>query len=71
VVCTIVLYVKSNEIMFLVETYSFGRASTWIVFSSSIILAAPVLFEVERFQMEEMSKMQQRQMLLGPNVARS
>jgi len=53
------------------KAYSWGRTGTWIFFSSSIIMVAPILFEVERFQMEEMQKMQQRQMLLGPNVARS
>jgi len=53
------------------KAYSWGRAGTWILFSSAIITIAPVLLEVEKFQMEEMQKMQQRQMLLGPNVARS
>jgi len=53
------------------KLYSWGRTGTWIIFSTAVIAVAPVLFEVERFQLEEMQKMQQRQMLLGPNVARA
>nr|CAI5841290.1 unnamed protein product [Callosobruchus analis] len=49
--------------------YNFSRSALWIVFSSSIILFAPVIFEVEKAQMEEMQKNQQKQMLLGPNSA--
>lgn len=33
----------------------------WIVASSSVILFAPVIFEVERAQVEEMQKSQQKQ----------
>lgn len=49
--------------------YSFTRASAWIFFSSSAILIAPLMFEVERAQYEEAQKSQQRQALLGPNTA--
>ncbi|KAJ8955153.1 hypothetical protein NQ318_009046 [Aromia moschata] len=49
--------------------YSFSRSALWIVFSTSIILFAPVIFEVERAQMEELQKNQQKQLLLGPNSA--
>lgn len=49
--------------------YGFGRAAFWIFFSSSAILFAPVIFELERLQMEEMSRQQQRQILLGPSAA--
>ncbi|KAL3268605.1 hypothetical protein HHI36_007711 [Cryptolaemus montrouzieri] len=49
--------------------YNFSRSALWIVFSTSIILFAPVIFEVERAQMEEMQRTQQKQMLLGPNTA--
>uniref|UniRef100_A0A6P7FHL4 Mitochondrial import receptor subunit TOM22 homolog n=1 Tax=Diabrotica virgifera virgifera TaxID=50390 RepID=A0A6P7FHL4_DIAVI len=49
--------------------YSFSRSATWVVFSTSIILFAPIIFEVERAQMEEMQKNQQKQILLGPNSA--
>lgn len=49
--------------------YGFGRAALWVLFSSSAILFAPVIFEVERLQMEELSRQQQRQILLGPSAA--
>merc|ERR1712135_205959 len=51
--------------------YSFARSASWIVFSTSAILFAPIIFEVERAQMEEMQKQQQRQILLGPGAALS
>ena len=41
--------------------YSFARSASWIIFSTSAILFAPVIFEVERAQMEEMQKQQHRQ----------
>jgi len=53
------------------KAYEYSRSITWIVFASSSLMFAPVLFEMERHQMEEMQKMQQRQMLLGPNAAYS
>ncbi|BES97998.1 Mitochondrial import receptor subunit Tom22 [Nesidiocoris tenuis] len=49
--------------------YSFTRSAAWIIFSSSTILLAPVLFEVERAQVEEAQRSQQKQVLLGPNTA--
>ncbi|XP_064478089.1 mitochondrial import receptor subunit TOM22 homolog [Ornithodoros turicata] len=51
--------------------YGFSRSALWILFSSSAILLAPVIFEIERMQMEEMSRQQQRQILLGPSAAMS
>ncbi|XP_023016783.1 translocase of outer mitochondrial membrane 22 homolog mge isoform X1 [Leptinotarsa decemlineata] len=51
------------------KAYTFSRSAMWIVFSTSIILFAPVIFEVERAQVEEMQKNQQKQLLLGPNSA--
>lgn len=51
------------------RAYGFSRSAAWIVFSTSIILFAPVIFEVERANMEEMQRTQQKQMLLGPNSA--
>lgn len=41
--------------------YHYSRQAAWIFFSSSIILVAPVLFEMERAQMEDMQRQQQRQ----------
>jgi len=49
--------------------YSFSRSAAWVLFASSTILIAPVVFEVERAQVDEMQKQQQRQILLGPNAA--
>ncbi|XP_059483662.1 mitochondrial import receptor subunit TOM22 homolog [Neocloeon triangulifer] len=49
--------------------YSFLRVSSWVFFSSAVILFAPVIFETERIQVEEMQKQQNRQLLLGPNAA--
>ncbi|XP_060528939.1 mitochondrial import receptor subunit TOM22 homolog [Cylas formicarius] len=51
------------------QVYNFSRNASWIVFSTSIILFAPLIFEVERANMEEMQRTQQKQMLLGPNSA--
>ncbi|XP_035905905.1 mitochondrial import receptor subunit TOM22 homolog [Anopheles stephensi] len=49
--------------------YSLTCNASWIFFTSSMILLAPVVFEVERAQMEEMQKSQQKQVLLGPGSA--
>ncbi|KAF4520063.1 hypothetical protein B566_EDAN007919 [Ephemera danica] len=51
--------------------YSFFRTSSWLLFSTVTLLFAPVIFESERAQMEEMQKQQQRQILLGPSAAMS
>ncbi|KAL4716735.1 hypothetical protein ACJJTC_004854 [Scirpophaga incertulas] len=51
--------------------YGLSRSMMWIVASSSVILFAPVIFEVERAQVEEMQKSQQKQVLLGTNTALS
>ncbi|XP_023209830.1 mitochondrial import receptor subunit TOM22 homolog [Centruroides sculpturatus] len=41
--------------------YSFSRSALWIFFSSSAILFAPVIFEMERMQLQEDQRQQQRQ----------
>ncbi|KAJ9596390.1 hypothetical protein L9F63_012598 [Diploptera punctata] len=51
--------------------YSLSRTVTWLFFSSSVILFAPLIFEVERAQMEEVQRSQQKQVLLGPGSAMS
>ncbi|XP_073843123.1 translocase of outer mitochondrial membrane 22 homolog mge isoform X1 [Musca autumnalis] len=51
--------------------YKFSCNASWIFFTSSVILFAPVIFETERAQMEEMQKTQQKQVLLGPGSAMS
>lgn len=49
--------------------YQFTCSASWVFFTSSMILFAPVVFEVERAQMEEMQRSQQKQVLLGPGSA--
>ncbi|CAD7002293.1 mitochondrial import receptor subunit TOM22 homolog isoform X1 [Ceratitis capitata] len=49
--------------------YTFSCNASWIFFTSSVILFAPVIFETERAQMEEMQRSQQKQVLLGPGTA--
>ncbi|XP_015604411.1 mitochondrial import receptor subunit TOM22 homolog [Cephus cinctus] len=49
--------------------YAFSCTATWLFFSSSAILFAPIIFEMERAQMEEMQRTQQKQVLLGPSSA--
>ncbi|CAK9822916.1 Mitochondrial import receptor subunit TOM22 homolog [Anthophora retusa] len=51
--------------------YAFSCSAAWLFFSSSVILFAPVLYEVERVQMEETLRAQQKQVLLGPSKAMS
>ncbi|KAI1301686.1 Mitochondrial import receptor subunit TOM22 -like protein [Halotydeus destructor] len=51
--------------------YQFSRSACWVFFTSAVVLVAPVLFEMERAQMIEMEKQQQRQILLGPGAAMS
>lgn len=51
--------------------YSKGRVASWVVASSATILAMPVMFEMQRAEMEEEQLMQQKQLLLGPNAAMS
>lgn len=49
--------------------YWLMRNALWIVSSSAVILALPVIFESERAQQHEEQLQQQRQILLGPNAA--
>lgn len=49
--------------------YQFTCSASWIFFTSSMILFAPVVFEMERAQMEELQRSQQKQVLLGPGSA--
>uniref|UniRef100_A0A6B2ED62 Mitochondrial import receptor subunit TOM22 homolog n=1 Tax=Phlebotomus kandelakii TaxID=1109342 RepID=A0A6B2ED62_9DIPT len=43
--------------------------ASWIFFTSSILLFAPVFIEVERAQLQEAQRNQQKQALLGPSSA--
>jgi len=47
----------------------FLRNALWIISSSAVILALPVVFESERAQQHQEALNQQRQILLGPNAA--
>ncbi|CAD6215841.1 GSCOCG00000657001-RA-CDS [Cotesia congregata] len=49
--------------------YKFSCSATWIMFSTSAIIFAPIIIEIERAQMEEMQRSQQKQALLGPSAA--
>lgn len=49
--------------------FKFSCNASWIFFTSSMILLAPVVFETERANMEQMQKSQQKQVLLGPGSA--
>ncbi|EDO34272.1 predicted protein, partial [Nematostella vectensis] len=49
--------------------YNFTGKTIWILSTSFMILALPVVFEVERVQTEEAQLQQQRQILLGPSAA--
>ncbi|XP_037907481.1 mitochondrial import receptor subunit TOM22 homolog isoform X2 [Hermetia illucens] len=51
------------------NVFQFSCNASWIFFTSSMILFAPVIFETERAQMEEMQRTQQKQVLLGPGSA--
>ncbi|CAH1795355.1 unnamed protein product [Owenia fusiformis] len=51
--------------------YSNSRSLMWVCASSATMLALPVMFEMERSQMEEQQLQQQRQIMLGPNAAMS
>ena len=49
--------------------YTFSRAAIRIAATSGLILAAPVMIQSEISQLAEISRQQQRQMLLGPGAS--
>ncbi|XP_012256399.1 mitochondrial import receptor subunit TOM22 homolog [Athalia rosae] len=61
--------VGSSLCSFVKGLYGFSCSATWLFFSSTAILFGPIIFEVERAQMEEVQRTQQKQVLLGPNSA--
>ncbi|EDW57082.1 mitochondrial import receptor subunit TOM22 homolog isoform X1 [Drosophila virilis] len=61
--------VTSTAVKSFRSLYQFSCNASWIFFTSSVILFAPVIFETERAQMEELHKSQQKQVLLGPGSA--
>ncbi|XP_044157397.1 mitochondrial import receptor subunit TOM22 homolog [Bufo gargarizans] len=53
------------------KCYSFSRSALWIGTTSFMILVLPVVFEIEKLQMEQQQQLQQRQILLGPSAGMS
>ncbi|XP_002127840.2 mitochondrial import receptor subunit TOM22 homolog [Ciona intestinalis] len=51
------------------KTYSFIRSALWVGTTGFMVLIVPVLFEQERFNLEQQQQQHQRQILLGPNAA--
>jgi len=52
-----------------VKLYRFARYSLWVGTSSFMILAIPVVFEQERYNLQQQQEAHQRQLLLGPSAA--
>jgi len=52
-------------------TYEISRQVVWIAVSSSLLLFAPVMFELERINVEEMMKQDRNRLVLGPGSAMS
>lgn len=49
--------------------YKVTCAASWVFFTSSLILFAPIVFETERAHLNEINRAQQKQVLLGPGSA--
>ncbi|ESO02746.1 hypothetical protein HELRODRAFT_81096, partial [Helobdella robusta] len=49
--------------------FNAAKVTMWVLSTSLVILALPIAFESEKSNTEENQLLQQRQMLLGPNVA--
>ncbi|XP_008479112.1 mitochondrial import receptor subunit TOM22 homolog [Diaphorina citri] len=45
--------------------YSFARTSTWLIATSATVALLPIVFESQRFEVQEMQRNQQKQILLG------
>ncbi|KAL1450113.1 hypothetical protein WDU94_002565 [Cyamophila willieti] len=48
-----------------VGLYSFARTSSWIIATSATVALLPIVFETQRFEVQEMQRNQQKQILLG------
>ncbi|XP_069180973.1 mitochondrial import receptor subunit TOM22 homolog [Procambarus clarkii] len=53
------------------SAYDLTRQVVWIAVSTSVILFAPVMFELERLNVEEMMKQDRNRLVLGPGSAMS
>jgi len=51
------------------KLYSFSRSAMWAGTAGFLVLVVPVLFEQERYNIEQQQQQHQRQMLLGPSAA--
>jgi len=51
------------------KIYRFTRSAMWVGTSSFMILAIPVVFEQERYNLQQQQEQHQRQLLLGPTAA--
>lgn len=59
--CNVVSYTQKG----IQGLYKVTCSASWIVFTSSMILFAPVVFEAERSNMVEMNRLHQKHVLLG------
>ncbi|XP_076037205.1 translocase of outer mitochondrial membrane 22 homolog mge [Oratosquilla oratoria] len=51
--------------------YDLTRQVVWVAVSTSVILFAPIMFELERLNVEEMMKQDRNRLVLGPGSAMS
>ena len=58
-----VVHVVNGSVAGVKNLYGFSRSALWVLFTSSVVLMAPLALEMERSQMEEFSKQQQRQVI--------
>ncbi|XP_053632450.1 mitochondrial import receptor subunit TOM22 homolog [Cherax quadricarinatus] len=61
----------SSSFSIMKSTYELTRQVVWIAASTSVILFAPVMFELERLNVEEMMKQDRNRLVLGPGSAMS
>uniref|UniRef100_A0A0P4W7Z3 Mitochondrial import receptor subunit TOM22 homolog n=1 Tax=Scylla olivacea TaxID=85551 RepID=A0A0P4W7Z3_SCYOL len=59
----------SSSLNLLKSTYELSRQVVWVAVSSSVILFAPVMFELERLNVEEMMKQDRNRLVFGPGSA--
>lgn len=48
-----------------VGLYAFARATSWFLATSASVALLPIVFECQRFEVQEMTRNQQKQILLG------
>lgn len=61
----------SSSINLVKGSYELARQVVWVAVSTSVILFAPVMFELERLNVEEMMKQDRNRLVLGPGSAMS